>query len=274
VPLVDFVAGNYRFLPPLPPPPGAPPPPPAWHLPPGLREGMAAAPFSGGVVAMPGYEIVRVTLDVAPPYREGFARIERLLVAHGRPRTALCAVELRSPTPYTLERFGAFNAEYGALLAEWGLRQGNGPTARTNVAPVVRPPGEPVLHAFAYTAPSSDPPDGPPAPDAPPATFVVSGAPEPAWLVEANAPLRERARTVAGLLTARLSALGVGWPDVTATSLYTAEEAPVALVTELLATAGPAARHGVHWQLARPPREALLIEIDVRGVRQELRLRP
>jgi hypothetical protein len=86
-------------------------------------------------------------------------------------------------------------------------------------------------------------------------------------------PLPERARTVAGLLTARLTALGVGWPDVTATTLYTAEEVPKSLVTELLETTGPAARHGVRWQLARPPVEALLLEIDVRGVRQELGLR-
>jgi hypothetical protein len=223
---------------------------------------------------MPGYEVVHVTLDAALPYREGFARVERHLAARGRPRTALCAVELRSPAPYTPERFGAFNAEYGALLAGWGLLQGNGPTARTNVAPVVRPPAEPVLHAFAYTAPSAEGPDGPPAAEAPPATFVVSGAPEPPWLVEADAPLEERARVVTALLTARLTALGAGWPAATATTLYTAEEVPGALVAALLEAAGSTARYGVNWQLTRPPVEALRLEIDVRGVRQELRLRP
>ena len=233
-PLVDFAAGNYRFLP--------PPVPASLELgrrpPPWLARRGRGSPFSSGVVALPGYKIVRVTLDPALPYREGFGRIEQHLAGHGRPRTALCAVELRSPAPYTAEQFKAFNAEYGALLTEWGLLQGNGPTARTNVAPVLQPPAEPVLHAFSYTARTNGDPDGAPAPDAVAATFVVSGAPEPPWLVQANAPLVERARSVVSLMARRLTALGAGWQDVSATVLYTADEVPVTLVAELLAAAG------------------------------------
>jgi hypothetical protein len=35
---------------------------------------------------------------------------------------------------------------------------------------------------------------------------------------------------------------------------------------------GPAAVHGVHWYLSRPPIEGLEYEMDMRGVRREVRL--
>ena len=70
-----FAAGNYRFIP-----------------------GITA--FSSGVIAMPGHEIVHATLAAPMPWREGFALIERHLRAQGRPRTALCGIELRSPAQF------------------------------------------------------------------------------------------------------------------------------------------------------------------------------
>src|SRR5207244_12523200 len=48
------------------------------------------------------------------------------------------------------------------------LVDGQNPIARTNVAPVVGPPGEASLYGFGYTAPG-----GPPTP-----TFVVAGSGE------------------------------------------------------------------------------------------------
>ena len=79
--LSDCPTGGYRFLP-----------------------GISA--FSSGTVAMPGHEIVHVTLGAPVPWRDGFARIDRHLRAENRPRTALCGIEpgARSPSPSTASR--------------------------------------------------------------------------------------------------------------------------------------------------------------------------
>ena len=82
--LVGQSAGSYHFLP-----------------------GGGALPFCGGVVADSGYEIVHAVLRRPIPWREGFGLIERHLAALGRPRAALCAVELRCGKPYTREQFFA-----------------------------------------------------------------------------------------------------------------------------------------------------------------------
>ena len=79
MPLTDH-PGGYRFLP-------------------------GIAPYSCGVVSAPGFEIVHVTFQRPVPYKDGFEQIERHLASDGRPRTALCGVELRSPRPFTFEGF-------------------------------------------------------------------------------------------------------------------------------------------------------------------------
>src|SRR5262249_38202786 len=79
-------------------------------------------------------------------------------------------IELRSPTPFSFRGFGEFNAEYARLLEAWGLFvDGVNPVARTNVAPTVGPPAEPVLYGFSYSRPCG--------PSLPP-PFVVAGAGE------------------------------------------------------------------------------------------------
>jgi hypothetical protein len=35
---------------------------------------------------------------------------------------------------------------------------------------------------------------------------------------------------------------------------------------------GPAAIHGIHWHLSHPPIAGLIYEMDLRGVRREMRL--
>jgi len=118
-----------------------------------------SAPYSAGVIAMPGYEIVHGVLRRHVPVEDGFALIERHLQSLGRPRVALCAVELRGAAPYTPEEWTArdgFNERYRSVLRKWGLFAGGYPAvARTNVVPVVQPPAEQVLHAFSYTVPIS-----------------------------------------------------------------------------------------------------------------------
>jgi hypothetical protein len=231
-------------------------------------------PYSSGVVATPGWEVIHVTLQAAVPWREGFAAIERHLTALDRPRTALCAIELRIPTPLTFEGFAEFNRGYRALLGEWGLLvDGRNPVARTNVAPVVGPPPEPSLYAFSHTVPAAG---GRP-------TFVAAGSgevrPGPASRASVVRPdetspgaMREKAAYVMGVMQARLTGLGATWADVTAVGMYTVHPPEPFLATEVLAAMGPAAIHGVHWYLAHPPIAGLAYEMDLRGVRRELRL--
>lgn len=232
-------------------------------------------PYSSGAVATPGWEVVHVTLQKPAPWRDGFAAIERHLRGLGRPRTALCAVELRVPTPLTFTGFADFNRGYRALLGEWGLIvDGRNPVARTNVAPVVGPPSEPSLYAFSHTV-QAEGGGGP--------TFVAAGSgelrPGPASRASVVRPdetspdaMREKAAYVMSVMQARLTGLGGTWADVTAVGIYTPHPLESFLATEVLAAMGPAAVHGVHWYLSHPPIAGLAYEMDLRGVRRELRL--
>lgn len=234
-------------------------------------------PYSSGVIASPGYEIVHATLQTPVPYREGFALAERHLAARGRPRTALCAIELRLPAPLGFAAFGEFNRGYRQILADWGLLvEDRNPVARTNVAPVVGPPAEPSLYAFSCTVAGAS---------GGAATFVVAGSGElrersmeAAGIVrggETSADaLREKAAYVMGVMQARLLGLGASWPAVTAVDVYTPHPIEPFLATEILGVMGPAAAHGVHWFLSHPPIAGLEYEMDVRGIRQEIRLGP
>uniref|UniRef100_A0A540VCH0 RidA family protein n=1 Tax=Litorilinea aerophila TaxID=1204385 RepID=A0A540VCH0_9CHLR len=250
--LVDHPQGHYRFL-------------------------TGIAPYSSGVIAMPGYEIVRARLAAPLPYRQGFELIDRHLDGCGRPPQALCAVELRIPEPLTFDGFAAFNADYQELLARKGLLvEGLNPIARTNVAPAVAPPEEAVLYAFSYTVPN---------PETRP-TFVVAGAGDlrdqadlsPAAIVRPGdttpAGLRAKATCVMEVMAARLQGLGLAWADVTAVDVYTVHSLSPLLVDVLLAPMGPAARHGVHWFYSRPPISGLDFEMDLRGVAREILVTP
>jgi len=232
-------------------------------------------PYSSGVVATSGWEMVHATLQAPVPWREGFAGIERHLRTLGRPRTALGAIELRIPTPLTFASFAEFNRGYRALLSEWGLLvDGRNPVARTNVAPVVGPPPEPSLYAFSYTVAAEA--AGRP-------TFVAAGAGElrPGQASRAGVvrpdetspdAMREKAAHVMAVMQARLAGLGATWAHVTAVDIYTAHPIDSFLATEVLAAMGPAAIHGVHWYLSHPPVAGLAYEMDLRGVRREVRL--
>lgn len=245
--LRDCPNGSYRFLP-----------------------GITA--FSSGVVATPGWEIVHATLVVPVPWREGFARIDRHLREQGRPRTALCGIELRSPAQFTFEGFAAFNEGYRALLADWGiLVDGDNPIPRTNVAPVAAAPAEPSLYAFDYTVPGT-----PPTP-----AFVVAGAGEMRDRARGadgivrhgdTSPdaMREKARFVMGIMQERMRELGADWSRVTTIDIYTAQPIHSFLVEEILRPAGAAAIHGVRWFPSRPPVQGLEFEVDVRGVFREV----
>ena len=129
------------------------------------------APYSSGVAAMTGYEIVHVIMRNPLPYRKGFGFIDDYLKTLQRPRQARCAIQLRIPQPFSFDGFSEFNRGYLDILDEWELPvDGINPVASTNVSPEVRPPGEAMLYAFSYTAPLE-------AADVPP-TFIIAGAGE------------------------------------------------------------------------------------------------
>lgn len=247
MPLIVHPQGNYRFLP-------------------------GIAPYSCGVVAAEGFEIVRVVLPRMSPLARGFEQILHVLETHRRPRAALCAIELRSPCPFTFQGFSDFNAGYADVLRRWGVFvEGTNPVARTNVAPVIGPPREPSLHAFSFTRPS--------AASAPP-TFVVAGGGElPEGILQRDAiialgdatpaGLASKAAFVMDLMENRLHGLGVSWDQVSDTNVYTIHSIAPLLPNVLLGRMGSAARHGIHWHYTRPPIDDIEFEMDLRGVRQE-----
>jgi hypothetical protein len=247
--LVDHPTGNYRFLP-------------------------GISPYSCGVVSSPGFEIVNVTFQQPVAYRMAFEKVAAIMAEHGRLRTALCAISLRSPRPYSFQGFADFNAEYASLLQSWGVFvNGVNPIARTNVAPVVGPPSEPVLYAFSFTQPC---------PGNPPATCVVAGAGElPEGILarddivalgDSSPPgLSIKARFVMDLMENRLRGLGLDWTRVTMANLYTAHSISELLPGIVLGRIGAAGIHGIHWHYSQPPIDEIEFEMDLRSTRIELR---
>ena len=243
----DVAAGQYRFLP-------------------------GIAPYSSGVVAMPGHQVVHATLRAPVPWRDGFALIDRHLREARRPRAALCAIALRSPKPFTFEGFAEFNAGYRGQLEAWGLLvDGANPIARTNVAPLVGAPAEPSLYAFAYTVP--EPASRP--------TFVVAGSGEVVELAAERIvrrgetspdAIREKATFVMSVMQSRLRGLGADWSDVGVIDVYTPHPIEPFVRDVLLGAAGPAAVHGVRWYPSHPPIIGLEYEMDLRGVSRDLLL--
>jgi hypothetical protein len=90
--------------------------------------------YSGGVAAEPGFRIEHARFARPLPLAEGFDAIEAYLAGIGRPPTAFCACELRSPTQFSDAGFVAFNRHYVERLAAWGIfRDEVNPVARSNV---------------------------------------------------------------------------------------------------------------------------------------------
>src|SRR5690625_4200404 len=224
-------AGNYRYIP-------------------GVRQ------YSAGVVADAGHRLERVRFMSPVPLREGFDRIRETLEAAGRPLTAFCACELRSPEPFTEEGFRAFNEIYIGTLNRWGIMtpdSSDNPVSRANVCPELDPPGEPSFHAFTYTVEDAN---------ALP-SFLVAGSGEApdgkgdyqdhTIRLGDTSPdgLREKAQWVLGEMERRLAALGFTWADVTATQLYTVFDIHHLIGDEIVKRG--AMRGGLTWHFNRPP---------------------
>jgi hypothetical protein len=226
-------------------------------------------PYSQGVKALPGYVIERLRFAHLPSIADGFKAIEAHLAALGRPRSALCAAELRSPRPFSFGGFGAFNEGYVDVLKAWNLyRDDLNPVARSNVAPEIEAPAEPCFYAFCYTVPATAPAD----------SFVVAGSGEwpeggrfPEDIVARGdvsaAGLRAKARWVCDMMQTRLAGLGADWRSASATQVYTVHDLHPFLGDEIVARAGNGA--GLTWHYCRPPIEGLDYEMDVRRVSVE-----
>ncbi|MFL6799177.1 MAG: hypothetical protein ACJ8F3_17390 [Xanthobacteraceae bacterium] len=227
--------------------------------------------YSAGAAALPGYAIRRVRFRNPVPLAAGFSRIEAFISETGRPLTAFCACELRSPGQLSEQEFRAFNQQYVVTLERWGLFDGKiNPVARSNVCPEIGPPAEPSFHAFSFTVP-----DRSAAP-----TFVIAGSAEAreggasyrertVRFRETSADaMREKARHVLGEMERRLAAFGFGWADTTASQVYTVHDLHPFLGDEI---AGRGAAHaGLTWHYARPPVRDLEYEMDCRAVTHEM----
>jgi hypothetical protein len=244
--LENHPSGEYRFLP-------------------------GIAPYSCGVIAANGQEIVHVTLARPLLWHEGIVRARKFIETRGRERQALCAFELRCPDPHSMGGFIQFNTHYCALLEEWDMMVGDcNPVARTNVSPVSGAPVETMLHAFSYTEPS----------ETRRPTFVVAGAGElREGTLEADRIIRpgetsedailEKARYVVEVMRERLNGLGADDDLLTTIDVYTAHPLRRTLAEVITPGLPSTARLGVHWFHTRPPVVDIEFEMDMRGVRRE-----
>ena len=242
----EFAAGDYRFIP-------------------------AVFQYSSGVAANMGFEIERVRFDRPVPLAEGFQRAAGHIKAAGRPLTAFCACELRSPGAFTEDGFRKFNEHYVKTLAEWRIFDGTtNPVARSNVCPEIDPPPEPSFYAFSFTRPG-----GGTSP-----TFVIAGGaearggagsyPERITRYRDVSPdgMKEKVRFTAGEMQRRLAEFGFAWQDTTAVQAYTIRDFHAVAAEELVRPG--AYRSGLTWHFARPPVIDLEFEMDCRRVMREM----
>jgi hypothetical protein len=241
----DFIPGGYTYIP-------------------------SVFQYSAGVAASPGYKIERIRFHTPVPIAKGFELIAQYITDRGRPLTAFCACELRSPKPWDDAGFIAFNKKYVVTLAEWGIFDGTrNPVARSNLCPDVAPPTEECFHAFSITVKDAD---------APP-SFVNAGGAEarPGTEPYRDRTIRhgetsadamtEKARFVIAEQERRMNLLGFGWRDTTATQVYTVYDIYPFLADELVRRG--AAHSGITLHYHRPPVRELDFEMDCRGVRVE-----
>ncbi|MFC4117878.1 hypothetical protein [Nonomuraea zeae] len=227
--------------------------------------------YSAGVVAEPGHGIARVRFPTPVPLAAAFSTAESILGAAGRPLTALCSWELRSPEPFTESSFSSFNTEYIALLDKWGLigSDGANPVARSNVCPTVNPVPEPSAHAFAFTVRT----------EADTVQYVVSGSAESpeglgdyrdhmiAYQDMSAEGLLSKVRFVTAALKSRMDGLGVSGHAPQVVQVYTVHDVQALLAREVMNPLR--STDGLTWHPHRPPVVDLEYEMDCRTVGAE-----
>jgi hypothetical protein len=228
--------------------------------------------YSGGVAAEAGFRIERARFARLLPLADGFDAIETHLKRLGRPPTAFCACELRSPAQFTEQGFIDFNRHYVQRLEAWGIFKNDvNPVARSNVCPEIDPPAAPSFFAFSYTVPSDERDAG---------SFVCAGSGEARdggasyaerivrFADQSPAGMREKAHLVLDIMEERMRPLGFGWAEATGTQVYTVFDVHSYIGDEFVRRGAMAA--GLTWHFARPPVQGLDFEVDVRGVPREV----
>jgi hypothetical protein len=214
-------------------------------------------PFSRGVAAEPGFDMVHAVFRSPVPLWQGLEAAARHVEGAGRPVTAIAGFELRIRQPLRPEEFDGFNAPYAERLAAMGLTSASElVAARTNVAPVVPGVTEPCVHAFTYSVPDSRR-------QAP--AFRLSGATE----TRRDGSDAEKLRSIVDELESRMAELGVSWADATAVSVYAGASGALDAVRDRFGTAG---LHGLTWFPSHPPLVDFEFEIDAAGVGAEITL--
>ena len=239
---IDFLPGGYRFIP-------------------GVFQ------YSAGVAALAGFGMRRIQFQRPVPLSEGFARAEKIIKAAGRPLTAFCACELRSPAQFSQDAFMSFNEHYVDTLSTWKIfDRSTNPVVRSNVCPEVNGPTEPSFHAFTFTVAREETRP----------SFVIAGSgecPEGLGNYRDNTirlgdlsaeGIREKARFVLDEMERRQKALHQSWKTVTATQVYTVHDIYPFLASEIVGRG--AAPAGITWHFDRPPVVDLEYEMDCRGV--------
>ncbi|MCB0667169.1 MAG: hypothetical protein KDC80_15180 [Saprospiraceae bacterium] len=249
--LLNNSRGNYRFL-------------------------KGISPYSAGVIADPGYEIIHATLQrPVPIFNDAISLISQYLKDFGRPVQAICAMELRIPEPLSFDGFKSFNVQYRSLLADADLLLDDiNPVARTNISQQKFPFDSAMIYAFSYTMPRSDP--------GLPASFVVSGAGDikdqadlsPGSIVRpddtSEEALKEKASVVLEEMQRRLHHLQTSWDAVTSIDIYSVRNILPLLQDNTFGMIGQNIRQGLHWYYSLPPISGLEFEMDVRGVNKDI----
>ena len=244
--IFSLEGGNYRYVP-------------------------AGSVFCAGVLPNEGYEVVHAILRPRLPIALGYAFIENYLKNRERPIQALCGMELQVPAQMTFDAFRTFNAPYVEQLDKWGLIGGRySAVCRTNVVPAIDAPSEAVVHAFSYIAPSVGNP----------VTFCVSGTADidqrgkiVAEGETSASAMKKKLEFVLGVIGNRLAEMELDWNSATHVDLYLAADIPGLWGSTILPAIGAAAAAGVRVHYARPPIVGAEVELEARGLTQELILR-
>src|SRR5690348_1724561 len=226
----------------------------------GYRIAMGGPAFCAGVVANPGFEIVRAHLRPWVPLAQAYAFVETYLKSVGRPVQALSGMELRAPAQLSLDDWSAFNASYLEHIRRWGLMVGDrSGVCRSNIAVALQPPPVTSLCAFSYTVPTS----------AKTPTFCLSGVADVdrSGNIVAEGDLgsqgmHTRTRFTIDTVGGTLARLGHTWADTTEIAIFHVADIPDLFGNALLGSVGEAIARGVVVFRARPPRAGAEVELE------------